>query len=129
MQNYILIQLGAGGMSWLVFIVGLLWCSFAWWRAYRCKRALACIISTITSLVSGLITIVLLVGVSMRFAGSSGTSENMIELIALALFVLTGISWAAGSICFLLAAIKSQYPSPEELATESTPHSPTPHPH
>lgn len=122
MQNYLIIQLGASGMAWLMFIVGLLWCSFAWWRSYRCKRAMACIISAITSLISGLLTIALLIGASIR--PSTGINENMLEIIALGFFALMAISWTFSSIFFLLAAIKSQYPTPDELAAETPP----PHP-
>lgn len=120
MDKFMLIQFGAGGMAWLLFIVGLLWCGFAWWRATRCRRSLICVISALTSVISGAVTIIMLVTVSMRFMGPGSSSDSkMIEAIALGLLVLTGVSWAVSSLFFLLAAMKNNYPSPEELAAES----------
>lgn len=121
MQKVMLLQLGTGGMAWLLFTAGLLWCGFSWWRATRCRSALACVLAAITSVVCGLLVIALGLFQSYFF-GTTGADDKLLEQIALVLLVLAGAGWAASSLCFLVAAGRSTYPRPEEFQTQ--PHHP-----
>ena len=124
MQSIILVQLGTGGMAWLVFTIGMLWCCFAWWRTEKNRYALASVISTIIALIAGLVMVTLLVTFSMTVTRSGSIDGELIQAIALGCFLLLGFSWAASATCFLLSAMKNIYPdlSQPSLHPPTSPH-------
>ena len=107
MPNIFLFQLGTGGMAWIIFFVGIIWCSFAWWRTNKNKPALAAVITATITFVSVLCMVAFIASVIMRI---SVASSRNIETIALGVFVLMAISWATTSLCFIAAALRSQNP-------------------
>ncbi len=108
MQHIQYAQMGAGGLTWLIFLAGLLWCNFAWWRANRCKRALISLACAIVS-VLGIITMIGLIAAALTgLISSSLLSGEVLEAASLACLIMMAICWALSSIVFLLASIKNK---------------------
>ena len=98
-------QMGAGGLTWLIFLAGLLWCNFAWWRTSRCKRSLfSMLFASITAL--GLMAMIgLIAAIETRFISSSTLDSELIESLSLGGFVMMAVCWTLSSIAFFLAVI------------------------
>ncbi len=120
MMNIMLAQLGAGGIAWLVFTIGLLWCSFSWWRVHRCKLALASTLAALGTCIGSVIMIGVSVFLSFSFRGpSSGIDTELAGQLFLGFFILITIGWMASALLFLLAA-KRLKSNPEDLFTPPT---------
>ena len=104
MEKILLFQLGAGGLSWLIFLAGLLWCNFAWWRVSRSREALLSMISALISAFGITAMVGLSVAINQGFIRSSILHSQWVESVSLVGFVLIGACWLMSSILFLLAA-------------------------
>lgn len=128
MMNILLAQYGAGGLSWLVFTLGLIWCSFSWWRVHRCKIALASALTAIGTCIGILLLIGCGIGLSFGSRGlGSGADMELFAHIMLGFFVLITLCWMSSAILLLIAARRVRMTPEEYIAranAQQLPHQP-----
>ena len=124
-MTLMLAQLGAGGIAWLVFSIGLLWCSFSWWRVHRCRLALASACTAIGTVIGAIILIggSVFVTFSYRTTGPGADAEFIASLF-LGGMVLVALAWSASALLLLVSAMRLKC-NPEDLFVIQTPQSPT----
>ena len=98
------VQLGAGGLTWLIFIAGLLWCTFSWWRASRCRRSITSIIFTITPALAIIAMIIFIALTFTRLINPRILDDNFMETLYLGGMILISLCWAASALTFFMAA-------------------------
>ncbi len=101
--EYILLQYGAQGMSWLLLVMGLMWCSFAWWKTQKNRAALAILITSGATLLGILVLLGfgLLAMFTLNSSGHGGsTNVKLIEGILIGIVGLIAISWLTCSVFF-----------------------------
>lgn len=101
--KYILLQYGSQGMSWLLLAMGLMWCSFAWWKTQKNRASLAILITSGATLI-GILVLVgfgIVATFTLRGSGPGGsTNVKLIEGLLMGIMGLIVMSWLTCSVFF-----------------------------
>lgn len=101
--KYILIQYGSQGMSWLLLAMGLMWCSFAWWKTQKNRAALAILITSGATLIGILVLVGFGIVATFTLSSSGPGGSSTVKLIEGLLMGIMGIivmSWLTCSVFF-----------------------------
>lgn len=100
--KYILLQYGSQGMSWLLLAMGLMWCSFAWWKTQKNRAALAILITSSATLI-GILVLVgfgIVATFTLRSGPGGSTNVKLIEGLLMGMMGLIVMSWLTCSVFF-----------------------------
>ena len=115
--KFLLLQFGMEGLSWILLVVGLILCGFAWWKTQKRKSALAVVFTAMASLLG----IMIIIGLQIFFLytafgrGGATASNDVMEGIIIALLILLALSWITCSICFFSFACRGGKPSGDQF--------------